>query len=83
MGSTIKISDVVSQTLPNPAQFSCSPRPRSCFYLTAKYARGTHIVEDLLQEWHRVSRPVPVVHVHMIPELPLSIGRIDIPNNYC
>jgi hypothetical protein len=33
--------------LPNPAEFFYLPRLHSCFFLTAKFARGRHIFEQL------------------------------------
>jgi hypothetical protein len=42
VGSTMKRLDVVCQMLPNPAEFFYLPRLQSCFYLTAKFARGRY-----------------------------------------
>jgi hypothetical protein len=43
----MKRLDIVSQTLPNPAEIFYLPHLQTCFYLTTMFARGRHIFEQL------------------------------------
>jgi hypothetical protein len=59
----MKTLDVVSQMLQNSAEYFYLPRLPSCFYLTATFARGTHIFEQLRGRLHK-SLSVTVEFVH-------------------
>jgi hypothetical protein len=63
VGSTMKRLEVVSQKLPNVAEFFHLLHLQCYIYLSAMFARGRHIFKQL-RAWLRESLSVPVEHVH-------------------